>query len=192
MILCLNLVLTGTAAAGTAGPPNPADRFTDLGAPRSAAGRPAPTVDPASPDAPTVALGQPGTAFRYVRTFGVTEEAYPADVRHLNRLSSVFIDSHNDLFVVEERGSRVLKYRTSSDGANLLSIGTAGMQNRGSYTFDHPRDVAVDSSGHIWVVDNHRLAEYSASGQLVQEFPADDPWNSGSDNGHFNEPRAGV
>ena len=48
-ILCLNLVLTGAAAAGTAGPPNPADRFTDLGAPRSAAGRPAPTDAPASP-----------------------------------------------------------------------------------------------------------------------------------------------
>ena len=119
----------------------------------------------------------------------MTEEAYPADVQHLNHPASVFIDSHDDLFVVEEKGSRVLKYRTSSDGANLLSIGTAGMQNRGSYTFDHPKDVAVDSSGHIWVVDNSRAAEYNASGQLLQEFPADDPWNSGSDNGHFNEPR---
>ena len=36
VILCLNLVLTGAAAAGTAGPPNPAERITDLGAPRSA------------------------------------------------------------------------------------------------------------------------------------------------------------
>ena len=74
VILCLNLVLTGAAAAGTAGPPNPAERFTDLGAPRSTTGRPAPTAGPASPDAPTVAMGQPGTAFRYVRTFGVTEK----------------------------------------------------------------------------------------------------------------------
>ena len=189
VILCLNLVLTGAAAAGSAAPPNPAGRVTNLGAPWSAAGQPAATGTPASPDAPTVALGQPGTSFRYVRTFGVTEEAYPADVQHLNHPASVFIDSHDDLFVVEENGSRVLKYRTSFDGANLLSIGTAGMQNRGSYTFDHPKDVAVDSSGHIWVVDNSRAAEYNASGQLLQEFPADDPWNSGSDNGHFNDPR---
>jgi hypothetical protein len=29
--------------------------------------------------APQIATGQPGLSFRYVQTFGVTEQAYPAD-----------------------------------------------------------------------------------------------------------------
>ena len=42
-ILCLNLLLTRAVAAGTAGPPNSAGRFTDLAAPRSNVNRPPPT-----------------------------------------------------------------------------------------------------------------------------------------------------
>jgi PKD repeat protein/uncharacterized protein YjiK len=136
----------------------------------------------------TFSVGEPGLSFRYVETFGVTEEAYIADTQHLNRPNGLFIDDSDSLYVVEEWGSRMLKYRTL-DGANLLSIGVAGLQNRGEYSFDHPQDVAVDSSGYIWVVDRHRAAQYDAGGGFLQELPPDDPWNSGSDNTHFDTPR---
>lgn len=138
--------------------------------------------------APAVAFGEPGLSYRYVQTFGVSEEAYPADVQHLNNPSALFMDSSDNLFVVEGAGSRVLKYR-SSDGVNLLSIGKAGMQNRAAYSFSSPYDAALDSAGNIWVVDNHRTAKYDASGQFLLEFPAADPWASGSDQNHFNAPR---
>jgi len=140
------------------------------------------------PQATNVSLGEPGLSFRYVETFGVTEQAYIADTQHLNHPNGVFIDDSDNLYVVEEHGARMLKYRTS-DSANLLSIGTAGLQNRGEYTFDHPLDVAVDGSANIWVVDRHRVAQYDASGDFLQEFPPGDPWNRGDDNSHFDTPR---
>ena len=189
-ILCLNLVLTGAAAADTAGPPNPADRSTDLGAPRSGPGRPAPTGAPASPATPTVALGQPGTAFRYVRTFGVTEQAYLGDAQHLSGPNGLFVDAGGNLYVAEENGSRVLKYNTG--GANVLSIGKAGFQDQSTNTFNFPRDVALDTSGNVWVVDNNRVSQYNAAGENLQMFPSwdKDPWRCDSDNEHFCEPRS--
>jgi hypothetical protein len=134
-----------------------------------------------------VALGSPGTVYRYVQTFGETEQAYPADVQHLYYPGGLFMDASNNLYVVEAMGARLLKYRTA-DGVNLLSIGTAGLQNRGEYTFDNPEDAAVDQDGHVWVVDNNRAAQYTTSGDFLQEFPPEDPWNSGSDNRHFDTP----
>ena len=132
-------------------------------------------------------LGDPGTAFRYVETLGETETAYPADTGYLNGPNGLFIDD-GALYVAEELGARLLTYDTS-DGANLLSLGTAGFQNRGTYTFDHPKDVAVDGDGNLWTVDRHRVAQYDPSGNFLQEFPPDDPWNAGDDNSHFNTPR---
>jgi len=121
-----------------------------------------------------------------VRTFGVTEQAYIADVQHLNGPAGLFIDAANNLYVVEDQGNRVLKFNAA--GNNLMSIGTAGLFVRGSYTFDLPRDAAVDNSGNLWVVDKHRAVQYSATGTYLQELPQNDPWQSGNDNTHFNEP----
>ncbi|HDQ71708.1 MAG TPA: hypothetical protein ENN19_06380, partial [Chloroflexi bacterium] len=132
-------------------------------------------------------LGEPGTSFRYTETLGVTETAYPANTSYLNGPNGLFIDAGDHLYVAEQLGARMLKYRTS-DGANLLSIGAAGFQNRGAYTFNHPRDVAVDGGGNIWTADQHRVAQYDAGGNFLQEFPPDDPWNAGDD-AHFDTPR---
>jgi len=84
--------------------------------------------------APSVSLGEPGLSFRYVETFGVTEAAYVADVQHLNGPEGLFIDGSDNLYVVEEYGARMLKYRIS-DGTNLMSIGTAGLNIVGDDTF---------------------------------------------------------
>ena len=137
--------------------------------------------------APAVALGQPGLSFRYVQTFGTSEQAYPADTQHLNGPGGLFIDGSDNLYVVEELGARMLEF--DSTGSNVLSIGIAGMHNRGEYSFDNPRDVTVDHNGNVWTVDSYRVAQYDASGNFLQESPPDDPWNSGSDDTHFNIPR---
>lgn len=196
LVVGLALVLTW---AGAAQGPKPG-RFLDRNSPTA----PPPTPDwdgdkafhrpPAASNdigaqdmSAAVALDQPGLSFRYVETFGVTEQAYPADVQHLNHPNGLFIDSSDNLYVVEEWGSRMLKYRTS-DGFNLLSIGTAGLQKQYPYLFDYPKDVAVDNIGNIWVVDRHRAVQYDANGSFLKQLPPDDPWVSGSDNTHFNDP----
>jgi len=74
---------------------------------------------------PSVSLGQPGTSYRYVQTFGVTEVGYLTDAYHLNAPTGLFIDGSNNLYVVEEHGYRLLRYNSS--GTNTLSIGIAGL-----------------------------------------------------------------
>ena len=77
---------------------------------RSSADRPLTprfSVDqPAKPDAqtPAIALGQPGLSFRYMQTFGVTEQAYIADVQHLNSPGGLFMDAGEQS--LRGRGSR--------------------------------------------------------------------------------------
>ena len=119
----------------------------------------------------------------------MTEQAYIADVQHLNRPNGLFIDSSDNLYVVEGWGSRMLKYRTS-DGNNLLSIGTAGLNIVGDDTFYEPQDVTVDGSGNIWAVDMHRATQFDGSGNFLQVFPDwdNEPWASGDDSEHFDTP----
>ena len=49
--------------------------------------------------------------------------------------------------------------------------------------------MAVDASGNIWVTISDAVKEFDAAGNLIQVLPEDDPWNSGTDNSHFNQPR---
>jgi sugar lactone lactonase YvrE len=183
-ILCLNPALTGAAAAGTASPPNPADRSTDLGAPRSATGRSALIGASASPDAPAVALGQPGTAFRYVRTFGMTEEAYVPDLQHINGPGGLFIDGNDNLYLVEERGARVLKFNAA--GQNLLVMGVAGLNIADQERFSTPRSIVTDANGNIWISDNHRVVECDVNGMYVRQIGTEWEWD---DQTHFRSPR---
>ena len=134
--------------------------------------------------APTIALGQPGLSFRYVDSFGITEEPYPADVLHINGPTGLYIDGGDNLFITSDRGSRVLKYNSS--GSNVLSLGKAGVLYTGDYVFVEPNDVALDGSGKIWVAVNNRVVQYNSSGTFQQNLPEEDPWISGDDNTHFD------
>ena len=133
-----------------------------------------------------VTLGQPGLSFRYMQTFGVTEQPYIADAQHLNAPNGIFIDDSDNLYVVEERGARMLKF--NSAGSNLLSIGRAGVNVADDDSFESPVDVAVDSSNQIWVVDRapDRVVQYDASGSHQGQLG--ETWTSGTDNTHFNDP----
>ena len=136
---------------------------------------------------PAVELGEPGTSFRYVETFGVAEEPYPVDGEHLFTPNGMIIDSGDNLYVVEENGYRMLKF--DSNGANQLIIGHAGLPWHHDDFLAYPRDVAVSSNGHIWIVISPAIKEFDEAGQLVQIFPATDPWMPGTDNDRFDNPR---
>jgi hypothetical protein len=129
-------------------------------------------------------LGQPGLSFRYVETFGVTEEAYQADTAHLNRPIGLYMDNSNNLYVAEDYGNRVLKYNPA--GSNLLALGTAGLCLIEDYKFCSPKDVALDPGGNLWVADGNRVVQYSPSGDFLQQLPPEEPWLAGDDNTHFN------
>jgi hypothetical protein len=94
------------------------------------------TLDPALATDSTSPLGQPGLSFRYVGTFGVTEEPYPADVAHLNGPNGMFIDATDSLYVVEERGQRLLKYDDA--GVVTLTIGHAAFPFTTMTTLPNP------------------------------------------------------
>ncbi|MFV2044797.1 MAG: NHL repeat-containing protein [Anaerolineales bacterium] len=133
---------------------------------------------------PAVALGQPGTSFRYVETFGVAEEAYPSDTDHLNAPGGIFIDESDNLYVAENRGYRVLKY--DSDGDNVIALGKAGLCYTAEDVFCAPSDVTLDGGGYIWVADGNRVIEYSSGGTFMQQMPEENAWQSGDDNTHFD------
>ena len=160
---------------------------SELSRPRSGSGLQ--TSGETSAEPQQVTVGEPGLSFRYVDSFGVTEQAYLADVAHLNRPKGLFIDGAGNLYVVEEYGFRLLKFNAA--GTNLLVVGHAGQPWHHDDYLSSPKDVAVDGSGHFWIVMDHALKEFDASGAVVQRFPDGDPWNAGDDNEHFDSP-AGI
>jgi hypothetical protein len=123
-------------------------------------------------------LGQPGLSYRYVQTFGVTEEAYPADTAHLNRPIGLFMDNSNNLYVAEDYGERVLKYDQA--GSNLLALGTAGLCFTDDYMFCSPRDMGLDGSGNVWVADGNRVVKYNAAGTFLRQMPSTNPGSPGT------------
>lgn len=185
LLLVLALLVAGPAAAQMQQPP--LDRLDLAGDqhPTRLPDRSAQLTEPAT--VPDVALGQPGTAYRYVQTFGQTGMPYLADGQHLNGPNALTIDGNNSLYVVEELGHRLLKYNAS--GANTLTLGQAGQPWHHAGFLSWPRGAAVDASGNIWVTMNHALKVFDAMGNPILVFPEDEPWNSGTDNSHFNEPR---
>ncbi|MGB9873094.1 MAG: 6-bladed beta-propeller, partial [Anaerolineae bacterium] len=136
--------------------------------------------------AASIPLGQPGLSFRYVQTFGVTEEAYPADSQHLNGPAGLFMDASNWLYVVEGNGHRVLRFNPF--GTNDLILGHAGLPWHHDDYLSWPEEVAVDASGNIWVVFSPTIKKFDSSGNPVLTIPATNPWESGDDNYHFNDP----
>ncbi len=191
LAFCLSLAAGGgraTTAAVSTAPPPPPQEDASIGAalqPSSHLFRSHP--QPIS-TAPQVALGASGLSYRYVQTLGVTGEPYPADGDHLNLPYGIFVDPGSNLYVVEYRGQRMLKF--SSAGLNQLIIGHAGLPWHHDDFLSNPADVAVRSDGHIWILITHALKEFDAAGNLVQIFPDEDPWNPGDDNQHFNSPKS--
>lgn len=124
----------------------------------------------------------------YSTSYSVMGQAYIIDTDHLNGPYGLIFDGSDNLFVAEERGGRIIKF--DSSGNTLFTIGKAGMQYVDANVFDRPTDVVMDSSGNIWVVDQHRITKYDSNGNFMLTFPDWDkgPWASGSDNEHFDTP----
>jgi tripartite motif-containing protein 71 len=134
-----------------------------------------------------VTLGKPGLSFKYDQTFGTTGDAYFDDDTHLNDPRGVGTDGEN-IWIVECKGRRALKYANDDTTTVLMQIGKAGYRITQDTQMNCLMDVAVDSAGNIWLVDitfNH-VIEYDSSGEYVGELGED--WDYGSGNDQFANP----
>jgi sugar lactone lactonase YvrE len=190
------LLLSGLATAQGPQPPLPSYPPQGLGLPAEARlgtpefGKPfirpgVPSIGIQSAGTASIPLGQPGLSFRYVQTFGVTEEPYLEDNNHFYGVEGLGVDGNN-IWVTDAWGDRVVKF--DSAGNFLQKIGKAGVIDYTGTSLDYVSDVAVDSSGNIWVVDGGaaHVVKYNSSGQKVSELGQS--WNRGSANNQFNDP----
>ena len=146
-----------------------------------------PGITDTTDDTKDVSLGEPGTSFSYEETIGVTTEPYPSDSNHLNGPHGLFIDSNDNLLVTEIGGQRLLEYDFT--GNNILTIGYAGQPWHHDTFLASPRDAIIDGQGNIWIVILNALKQFDPAGNVMQRFPADDPWINGQDNNHFDTPQ---
>jgi hypothetical protein len=130
-------------------------------------------------------LGKPGLSFRYVQTFGVTEEPFIETNDHFYWVEGVGTVG-NHVWIGDHLAHRVLKFDAS--GNFLSQIGKAGVIDYTGTPLDRITDVAEDSSGNVWVVDAEasHVVKYNSSGQKIGELGQ--AWNPGSANNRFENP----
>lgn len=145
------------------------------------------TAPEAAPFAsPLPPVGESGLSFAYDRTIGQNETPYLADNQHLNQPSGLYRDpATGDIYVVENRGSRVIKYNAS--GVYQMQIGKPGVSYQGEGILDHASDAALDAAGRIWVAEYSHLTQFNQQGEQVQNLPGEEPWRTGSEHGRFDE-----
>lgn len=140
---------------------------------------------------PANSVGESGFSFSEGASWGVVGEPYIIDATndaYLNGPRGIATDAAGNLYVAEREGGRVQKF--SPTGVLLLSLGHAGQPWHHDDFLSQPQDVTVRTSdSHIWILSSPMLKEFDASGVLQQTFPAVNPWESNSDNGHFNDPK---
>lgn len=141
-----------------------------------------------SNESPSLALGEPGTALRYIDTQGTVNEPYLSDAQHLNWPHSVAVDSGGNLYVTEVAGQRLMKF--DSNGQLLWFFGEAGIDSRDPGYLAYPHGVAVDETwDRVYVADNdaHTVRVFDTSGNQIQTLGV--VGEAGSDNDHFNAPK---
>ena len=136
-------------------------------------------------EAAAVPLGQPGLSFRYVQTFGVTEEPFIEKDDHFYGVEGVGTIG-NTVWIADTHANRVVKF--DSSGNFLQKIGKAGVMDYTGASLQYITDVAEDNSGNIWVVsmDVDYVVKYNSSGEKIGELGK--KWNYGSTNNLFWDP----
>ncbi len=144
--------------------------------------------EPSSAASIDLTLGEPGTNYRYARTFGETEVAYFEDTSHVSNPYGIGTDG-TSVWIADQGGNRAMKF--ANNGVFEMQIGVAGFRySAEGQTIDTPLDVEVDNGGNVWIVDYgaHHILKFNAAGEFVSELG--EAWNSGSGNDQFTGPRS--
>jgi hypothetical protein len=93
------------------------------------------------------------------------------------------LDGSGNLLEVEEHGNRLVSF--SGATSNLVIGDKPGISYMDKFVFNSLMAVAVQpTTGHYWLADSTRLVEYDpglpAALRFRSQFPATDPWVSGS------------
>ena len=102
---------------------------------------------------------------RYLQTLGPECSSSKA----LSAPTSVAVDAHGDVWVLDSGDDRVVEY--NSEGECALAFGAKGTAPG---QFEKPSAIAIDRVGHLWIADtgNHRIQELSVSGEPLAQFGA--------------------
>lgn len=84
---------------------------------------------------------------------------------------SVRVDPQGNIWLVDATGHVI--YKTSSDGKEMMRLGTKGVSGTGPNNFNLPTDVAFAANGDIYVTDGYgsaRVVKYSRDGKFLLEW----------------------
>lgn len=132
-----------------------------------------------------ISLGQPGLSFRYIQTFGITQEPYPETTTHFHYVEGIGTVG-SAVWIGDLLGSRVLKF--NAVGGFIRQIGKAGVVDASGRPLPRVTDVAEDSGGNVWVADADSaiVVKFNTAGQPVVTLGQ--AWQRGSANNRFNDP----
>ena len=105
-------------------------------------------------------------------TQGFSGDGGPATSAKFNRPIGIAVDSSGNLFIADRNNERVRKVDTSGNISTVAGNGTNGFSGDGgpatTARLNLPRDVAVDSSGNLFIADrsNHRVRKVDTSGDI--------------------------
>ena len=111
-----------------------------------------------------------GGTWTYARTLGLTGVPYVTDGYHYNTPSGVAVAGDGSLYVIEDRGHRLVKL--SGAGAPIWTVGSPGVKgdwDESNTSLDNPADVALDASGRVYVADRRhgRVQIYNSDSSYV-------------------------
>ena len=113
------------------------------------------------------------TTIAGVGGWGFSGDGGPAVQAHLNAPPDVEVDAGGNLYIADENNHRIRRVDPSGTITTFAGTGERGFSGdggpAGEAQLDHPRGVAVDASGNLFIADygNKRIRKVDASGTIT-------------------------
>jgi len=140
-------------------------------------------------NAQAIALGKPGTVYRYEKTYGVSEQAFPwYHPGYFAWPHSVWVHTDGSVFISDPWAKAVRKY--DANGNHLADFGHPGTETGwiDDGYFQDPLKMATDADGNLYVTDHYLHIVRILNPLGEQTGWIGDPGTSGTDDEHFNTP----